>query len=880
MNGAAACFELCGVSFSYPGRDAPALRGLTFSVPRGQFVTLCGPSGSGKTTLLRLLKPALAPHGSLTGSILFGGRPLGEADPRTQCARIGFVRQSAENQIVTDKVWHELAFGLESLGYPTPEIRARVAEMAEFFGIRDWFDRDVSQLSGGQKQLLSLASVMAMQPDALILDEPTGQLDPIAASDFLSAVGRVSRELGTTVLLAEHRLEEAFPMSDRAMVLDGGALIADGAPREVGEQLRRAGHPMFLSMPAAMRIWAAAGTDAPCPVTVRDGRAWLAAFAAEHPLLPLPSAPASRPGEELLRLDGVWFGYGKGQPDVLRGLTLSARRGELLAVLGGNGAGKTTALALAAGLQKPRYGEVRAGGRVAVLPQDPQTLFVKKTVRADLYEILDGRCADAAEADARVGRAVRLCRLEALLDRHPYDLSGGEQQRAALAKVLLCEPDILLLDEPTKGLDAEFKHSLAGLLKTLCRRGAAVLMVSHDVEFCAETADRCALFFGGAVVSQGTPREFFSGNCFYTTAASRMARPLLPGAVTAGDVIAACGGTPPPPPAEEPGTSAPIPAPAAEEPKSPLPLWRKLTAALSGLCALAVLIRAVGGSDLSALTSPTGAVQALRESAVLYAVLFASLLALALSVSRRAPRVRRPPQPARRRLPRRTVLAAAVSLLLIPATVLAGTFFFGGRKYYFISLLVLLEAMLPFALVFEGRKPRARELVLVAALSALGVAGRAAFFMLPEFKPVWALTILAGAAFGGETGFLTGAMTMLASNVLFGQGPWTPWQMFAMGLTGLLAGVLFRPGALRPGRAALCVYGALACVVVYGGILNPAAALMWVRTPDWRVFLTYYATGLPVDLVHAGATVVFLWFLSEPMLEKFRRVRTKYGLLE
>ncbi|MBR5701962.1 MAG: ATP-binding cassette domain-containing protein, partial [Oscillospiraceae bacterium] len=557
-------FAVRDLSFAYPEQRQDTLSHLTFSIPQGQFVTLCGPSGCGKSTLLRQLKTVLAPAGDLRGEILFEGRPLAELDHRAQSERIGFVQQSPENQIVTDKVWHELAFGLESLGYDTPTIRSRVAEMASFFGIQTWFYQNVAELSGGQKQLLNLASIMAMQPSVLILDEPTSQLDPIAASDFLATIGKVNRELGTTILLTEHRLEEAFPLSDRVLVMDKGRIIADGAPKEVGETLRGAGHGMFLAMPTAMRVWASTEDTAPCPITVRDGRDWLTDYARRRPLGELPAEPAPVTGEETaIALEDVWFKYDKDLPDVVKGVSLEVKKGEFLALLGGNGTGKTTTLSLVGGLQKPYRGEIRLTGRVGTLPQNPQTLFVKKTVREDLFELFRGTGTDKALQEARVARAVQLCRLEELLDRHPYDLSGGEQQRAALAKVLLLEPDILLLDEPTKGLDAEFKQVFAVILKTLQRRGVTVFMVSHDVEFCAAYADRCALFFDGNIVSEGRPRQFFSGNSFYTTSANRMARSFLPEAVTPTDVMAACGGKLPPEP-ELPEEAPPLPEPAED----------------------------------------------------------------------------------------------------------------------------------------------------------------------------------------------------------------------------------------------------------------------------------------------------------------------------
>jgi len=779
-------FQIQNLSFTYPEQSHYAIHDLSLTVDAGDFVVLCGPSGCGKSTLLRQLKPILAPHGQKSGEILFEGSLLDDLDQRTQAEKIGFVQQSPDNQIVTDKVWHELAFGLESLGLDTPTIRKRVAEMAAFFGIEGWFYKDVTDLSGGQKQLLNLASVMVMQPSVLILDEPTSQLDPIAASDFLATLGKINRELGTTVILTEHRLEEAFPPATKVAVMDKGKLLCVGSPTEVGKLLKAQNHAMFLAMPTPMRVWAAVESDTDCPMTVRDGRQWLERIGK---LRELPKEEIPACSEEVaVCAKGLWFRYEKDAPDVVRGMDLTLHKGEFLTILGGNGTGKSTSLKLLAGLLKPYRGAVRLHGSVGVLPQDPQTLFVKKTVREDLCEI-----------STEIEHIVKLCRLEELLDRHPYDLSGGEQQRAALAKVLLLNPDILLLDEPTKGLDAEYKQVFARILQELLCKGVTILTVSHDVEFCAQYAHRCALFFDGSIVTQATPGAFFSGNSFYTTCANRMARNVLPEAVTAEDLIYACGGK----------------MPTVEPPKDDFTPAEKTQSA---------------------------------------------------------------PKPQKKKLSKRTVVSAVLILLLIPLTLYVGERYFSGRKYLAVSLLVMLEMMLPFFLVFEGRKPQARELVIIAVLCAIGVAGRAIFFMLPEFKPVWALTIIAGVAFGGETGFVVGAMTMLSSNVLFGQGPWTPWQMFAMGLIGFLAGVLFRKKGRK--RLPLCIYGAVSCIVIYGGIMNPASAIMYLHDLSWKACLPYFISGFPVDCVHAAATVIFLWVAADPMLEKLERVKIKYGLID
>lgn len=892
-------FTITDLSFTYPTESVPALQNVSLSIEAGSFTVLCGRSGCGKSTLLRQLKPILQPHGTQTGTILFEGKSLSSLSQREQSARIGFVLQNLDAQLVTDKVWHELAFGLESLGLSTPVIRRRVAEIASFFGIQNWFYKPVSELSGGQKQLVNLASVMALEPSVLLLDEPTSQLDPIAVTDFLSTLGRINRELGTTIILSEHRLEDALALSTNVVFLERGRILDSGTASEVGSRLKAAGSDMFSAMPAPMRIYAGVPNDLPCPVTVAQGRQWLEAFSETHPLCTVPPAAPSekREGPAAVELDEAFFRYDKQSPDVVKALTLRAYPGELLAILGGNGTGKSTTMGLISGIHRAYRGKVsvlgtapqEVSGKIALLPQDPQTLFVKNTVIEDLLSVLDDAPRDRRKALAL--EKARLCELMELLERHPYDLSGGEQQRAALCKVLLREPEVLLLDEPTKGLDAEFKRVFARIIKRLCARGVCVIMVSHDAEFCASYASRCAMFFDGAIVAEGTPREFFSSGSFYTTSASRMARGLLPGAITPEDVIAACGGEIPPEPdlPADGGDAAEIQAQeeAREQAKTyllpsqtaPLPLWRKLLGALGALGALICLWRILSISDLSELLTQGGLTSLAGDTFRLYLAMLACLLVLAVSFSRAAP------QPVHsslggRPLSGRTKLASVLSLLLVPLTIFIGIVYFGKKSYGVVSLLVLLECMAPFALIFEGRKPKARELVLIAALCALAVAGRAALFMLPGFKPVAALVILSGVAFGGETGFLVGAMSMLTSNVLFGQGPWTPFQMFAMGLIGFLAGVSFQKGLLRAGRAPLAIFGAVSVVLVYGGIMNPASAILYQPNLSLSVLKAYYLTGFPFDLVHAAATALFLWFGAEPMLEKLERVKRKYGLTE
>ena len=539
-------FEIKNLSFSYAaakGKDS--LHNVNLTIQKGEYVVLCGKSGSGKTTLLRHMKTVLTPHGKHTGEILFNGVPMEKVSQRDQSSKIGYVMQNPDDQIVTDKVWHELAFGLESLGCDQKTMRARVAEMACYFGIQDWFHRDVANLSGGQKQLLNLASIMAMQPEVLILDEPTSQLDPIAASDFLNTVRKINIELGTTVIITEHRMEDIFPYADRAIVMDGGSVIADDTPRNIGKLLYDQKYDMFAAMPTPVRVFYGSRGEGDCPLTVREGRNWLSRSFAEEPKI--KAVPAPELEEEVenpaLSMKELWFRYEKNSPDILRGVSAEVPKGSLYAIVGGNGAGKSTTLKAICGICRPYRGKVKVfgkpvekyksselfGGTLAMLPQDPKSLFVKKTVREDLEEMTKDK--------ALIGEIAATCQIEKLLDSHPYDLSGGEQQRAALAKVLLTQPRLLLLDEPTKGIDSFFKEIFADILKELKSRGITIVMVSHDVEFCARYADLVSMFFDGQMLTTDHPRRFFGNNSFYTTAANRMSRHVFSMAVTAEDVV-------------------------------------------------------------------------------------------------------------------------------------------------------------------------------------------------------------------------------------------------------------------------------------------------------------------------------------------------------
>jgi len=531
--------NVSNLSFTYPKCEAPALKNISFHVNKGEFFCVVGATGSGKSTLLRLLKKELAPLGEKSGSIVINGVPQDEMDDVSAAYKIGYVMQRPEQQLVTDKVWHELAFGLENMNLPQQVIAARIAEIAAYFGIESWFEKDVASLSGGQKQLLNLAAVMVMQPDILILDEPTAQLDPIAASEFTAAVVKLNRELGTTVIITEHRLEEIIPSCDRMLVLrDGGVLFCD-APRNAAARCKIS-KELLRFMPSSVRLFHLLESDGEIPLNVREGRVFIENNFANN-FRSIEEEKKQIAKASAIEMRSVYFRYEKHGPDVLRGLNLTVNVGEVYCILGGNGTGKTTTLKVASALKKPYSGEIRIFGKrikeyknqslyqncLTMLPQDVQTLFLANIVREELK-------------DAQAGEMLLPFDLKPLYDRHPYDLSGGEQQLVALAKVLATNPKLLLLDEPTKGLDASGKERLIGVISKLRTDGMTIVIVTHDVEFAALCADRCAMFFRGNVISQENTRAFFAKNSFYTTSVCRMTQGYYDNAVTVEDAATLC----------------------------------------------------------------------------------------------------------------------------------------------------------------------------------------------------------------------------------------------------------------------------------------------------------------------------------------------------
>ena len=607
-------------------------------------------------------------------------------------------------------------------------------------------------------------------------------------------------------------------------------------------------------------------------------------------------------------LDEVSFRYERNTGDVLRQVSLDIYANEILMINGSNGCGKSTMLSLIANLYSQYSGKLHIAKnlRTGMLPQNPELLFTRRSVMDELIDAKDRQ---------QLAEIVRFCRLEELLDRHPYDLSGGEKQRLGLAKVLIADPDILLMDEPTKGLDNGFKMQLADMLRKLQKRGKTIVVVSHDIEFCAVAGDRVALLFDGEVAMVGDVRSYMSDNNFFTTAASRISRNILDGAVTVREVLAAYGadmdvtgvaggGNDSNQGIENEslrianqGTAEMSEAAGISDDKladiilnkdrkvENLSIWQIVTIAVTTVIIIFGFWNTMSVSDLSGLVQQMTVTAEGRKYLVLYGVMIAAILGLLVAI--------RPITQKRNEdivmdsvghgFGKRTVVSIVAVLVLIPATIWFGVARLGDKKYFFISLLVLLEAMLPFFVSFEDRKPKVRDIVTLAVMCALAVTGRTAFFMLPNFTPVMAIVIIAGVAFGCEGGFITGAMTMFVSNFIMGQGPWTPWQMFAMGLVGFLAGLFFAGSSVRTRnmtKLGLCIFGALICIVVYGGIMNPASVIMWQPNVNFSMIMASYVTGFPFDLAQATATVIALWLVARPFLEKLDRMRIKFGVLK
>ena len=529
------------LEFKYPLMKELTLENINIKINSGEFILICGESGSGKSTLLKHLKQPLTPYGERGGNIFYNGININDLDLRRATTDIGFVMQNPDNQIVTDKVWHELAFGLENLGYDNNTIRIRVAEMASYFGIQTWFHKEVLGLSGGQKQLLNLAAVMAMNPKVLVLDEPTSQLDPIAATEFLDTVKKINLDLGITVIITEHRLEEVFKMADRVIILEKGRVIANNSPKNISKELKETSNNMFVALPTPIKLYMNFEESYNCPITINEGRKYLEELFKNKTIKTKELKQEKIISEEIvLEAKNIWFKYEKEEPYILKDFSIKVHKGETFSIVGGNGTGKTTALSLLNKIYKPLRGKIISKYNIVALPQNPETLFVKKTVKLDLMEILSETELNNREIDEKLRNIGEITEITNLFEKHPFDLSGGEKQKVALAKILLLNPDIILLDEPTKGLDNFYKEKFEKIIKDLNEKGVTIVMVTHDIEFAATVSHTCGMFFDGNITTFNSPERFFGNNNFYTTSANKISREIFNNAVTIKELITLC----------------------------------------------------------------------------------------------------------------------------------------------------------------------------------------------------------------------------------------------------------------------------------------------------------------------------------------------------
>lgn len=541
-------FKLNNYSFSYPGEKEAALKDINLEINEGEFIVLCGKSGSGKSTLLRALKPELTPRGKKEGEIIFFGKSQDSFTQRDSAENIGFMLQNVQYQTVTHTVRSELAFALENLGLDSKTIRLRISEICTYFALDKIIDSKTSELSGGQKQLLCLASIVAIHPKAIILDEPTSQLDPMSACSFLDTVQRLCRENAITLIISEHRLENLIPLAHRVIIMEDGKIISNCKGKDIDSALLQENEFVNCSMPFSMKLHSALKLKGEKPMTVARGRSTLEkAMEGKLTYTKCEQSPKKLSDDIAVEMKNVSFAYdSKGY--VIKNMSLKINRGSFTALMGANGAGKTTALSLMCGILPCKRGKIKLLGKdidkcnisFALLPQECESLFGCNTIKEDLEYVLKASGITKDERDRRIKEVCDFTEITPLLLKHPYDVSGGEMQRAALAMVLLREPEIIFLDEPTKGMDNLFKISFAKKIRELCQRGVSVVMVSHDTEFCAEYCDECAMIFDGQCILKENSHDFFSQNYFYTTAANKISRGIFDNAVTGKQVLTLC----------------------------------------------------------------------------------------------------------------------------------------------------------------------------------------------------------------------------------------------------------------------------------------------------------------------------------------------------
>ena len=604
-----ALIEFKDFSFSYLNSDGSesqtkSLDSINLEIDYGDFVLLCGPSGCGKTTLLTNLKKELMPAGRRSGEIKFNGTRIQDLEDLSSACDIGYLFQNPDSQIVTDTVIQEIAFPLENIGLPTEEIRNRISEIVAFFGINDILHKNVNELSGGQKQLVNLCSLLVLRPEVLLLDEPMSQLDPIASYEFLSIVRRLNEEFSITVIMSEHKADSIFPFIDKAVFLKEGKIeFVDNAHNICSEVIDDEIFENYL--PVVTKIYNSLSVKHPSliklntPLSIREGRRCLNTihddlikisdgadnfdnssstnlhhtskkYHSEEKSGILDKISFSRNKDALIRMNGIYFAYEK-ENLILKNVDFDLNDGDFVSLIGGNGVGKSTFLQLLVGILKPIKGKVKykKGVRLAYVHQNPMIHFSKDNVREEFLEsIIESNLLNGSDVDFNKESYEKLLKLSNeefiesdilnslkfdnikfkfkelieffgisdLIDKHPYDCSGGEQQKIVIVKALLQNADVLVLDEPTKGLDPISSKALAEILNSLRDNGLTILMTSHDLDFVANNCKRCLMLFDRDIQIDDDPKVIFAENNFYTTFVNRMVKDYVPEIVTLDDL--------------------------------------------------------------------------------------------------------------------------------------------------------------------------------------------------------------------------------------------------------------------------------------------------------------------------------------------------------
>lgn len=809
------------LSFKYANAEKFALENISFTLESGDFCVICGESGSGKSTLLSTLVPQITSNGEIFGEISVNGKSVFEMTGLEAAKNIAYVGQSAKDSIVCEKVWQELAFALESLGVGVNEMHARVAEIASFFGLQNCFMSDTESLSGGQQKILSVAAAMAVHPKILLLDEPFSSLDEKSSSELVAILRRINRELGVTVVIAEHKLTELLDLCSKVMILNGGKIDWFGRPGEIAKYLDRQAN--FSLLPTQLKVWWSALGDYEPTLSIAECKTAVEDYCLHNEVSSVEYCDNVNHTKTALEISNLCFKYEKDLPFVIDNLNLRLHYGEIMCLIGENAAGKSTLFRIICGELKSQLGKLRIYNsdgtlcksqthNVTYMPQDVRIMFTEFTMHDELCKLCD-------DEDRRAD-VIKLCKLNGLLESNPLDLSGGEQRRLGLALTVLKGGDIILLDEPNNSLDKRFCAELSEIIRELARMGKAVIIVSHDLDFCADTADVCAFMFQGRITSISPPHKFFRENMIYTTSAARIAGESIDNVVTE----------------------------------------RELLSALCG--------KDNTNNDNNIHNNGSGDDRADKSEHNESEKKMPSLNDV---------KHRKITSDSTKKISKMSVLITVICLALIPLTVYFGLEIYGDNAFLPVSLAVIFLAMLPFFVIFERKKPPAKEVTLLAIMTAAAVASRAAFYFLPQVKPVAAIVIITGFAFGAQSGFLVGSLSMLLSNFIFGQGPWTPWQMFAMGLIGFAAGLVGKINICRKPLFA-AIFGFLATLVIYGGIVNPSTAIISHQPLNFSVIMLFYMQGLPMDLIHSASTFAFLLLFTNPFMRILDRVKLKFAI--